>query len=607
MIRFRRGTLVWGVPALIVLVVSTILTVRQLGGGAEDVPRFSGSTEVLRMRSLLPSPNQSARLTVAVVRDEAAASHYASRQTLDSIVRGWRDALVAAGMDARIVRSGEISAARNVRVIVVPSSPCLTAATREAIDMAGARGQGVIVTGLAGIKDAGCREIGYGFLVALTGASRADTLRSRATVHVRIPGGGPLSADIPSGARLEFKPAVQVALRLALRDGFYSDYEMGSAPVGGEPLLDVAVTRGSYRGARVVYWGFDLHDAVDQPWNADVLSLLVRNSVAWTGRATLVSIEPWPKGYRAAAVLAQDVEHQFANARYAMDSLEVIGAPGTFFLISDIARRNKGLTRELARAGEVGSHGDSHRLLGGTAEERQEARLRDSYDELTGILEYPVTGLRPPQEQFDIATMRAWLAAGGTYLLGANDARAISPELLQVGSDTIVLVPRTTADDYALHEEGALRSATVLDARLLAEFQRVRAYHGLYVLSYHSQLLSRREHVPSFARFARHLASDSTVWLATAGNVAAWWADRVQLEASARMQGSARVDITLDNRGARPVWGAVVRVELPTLRAGTGSNGELLRSEAGAVRLHVPYIAPKSRLVFRVTLGEYGS
>ena len=600
--RLRPAVLVWGVPALIILVISTILTVRQLGRGETDVPRFSGSAHVLGMRSLLRSPTLETRISVAIVRDESAASHYASPQMLDSIVRRWRDALAAAGADARIVRSSDIGAARGARVLVVPSSPCLTVATREAIDLAGARGQGVIVTGLAGVRDAGCREIGYGFLVALTGASRADTLRSRATVYVRVPGGGPLAADIPPASRLEFKPSVQVALRIASRDAFYSDYELASAPAGGEPLLDAAVTRSTYRSARVVYWGFELQDAVAHPWNADVLALLVRNSVAWTARAALASIEPWPHGRRAAAILAQDVEDQFTNARFARDSLAAIGAPGTFFLVSDAAARNERLARQLRAAGEVGSHSDDHRLLGGTPGEEQEARLRESRSDLAEILEDSVTGLRPPQEQFDLATMQAWLVAGGTYLFGANDARCIAPELLPIDGDTLVLVPRTTADDYVLFEGGALRTPQAIDARLLGEFQRVRAQHALYVLSYHSQLLSRREHIPSFARFARAVAADSSVWLATAGDVAAWWKDRATLHPVVRMRGASAADVTLRNAGSRPVWGAVVRVELPAPRRATEPNGRLIPSDRDVLRLHVPYIAPRSQQVFRVTL-----
>ena len=601
--RLRPGMLVWGIPALLVLVISTLLTIRQLGVGREDVRRFSGSAEVLRMRSLLASPKLPGRVSVAVIRDDAAATHYASPAALDSIVRRWREVLILTGADVRVVRSNQVAAARTVRVIVVPSSPCLTVATRELIETAGTRGQGVIVTGLAGVKDAGCRPIGYGFLVGLTGASRADTLRARATVYARIPAGGPLAADIPPGARLELKPAAHVALRLAARDAFYSNYELASAPAGGEPLLDVAISRSTYRGARTVYLGFELNDAVEHPWNADALALLIRNAVAWTGRLPLASVEPWPGGRTAAAILAQDVEDQFANARHARDSLVAIGAPGTFFVVSDAARRNKGLTRELLRAGEVGSHSDDHRLLGGTPGEEQEARLRESREHLADVLGHEITGLRPPQEQFDLATMHAWAVAGGLYVLGANDARGLAPELLFADPDTVLMVPRTTADDYALLAAGALGPGETLDARLLKEFRQVRALHGLYVLSYHSQLLSRREHVPTVARFARALVADTSVWVATAGDVAGWWKGRAALGSTVRMPTASRVEITLRNDGAAPVWGAVVRVELPAARVGTRSNGQLLPADMGVVRLHVPYIAALTSQSFWIALG----
>lgn len=600
--RLRPGVLAWGIPIAVVLIISTVITLRQREGGADRIPRFSGSTEVLRMRSLLRGPMLPVRVAVVVVRDESAARYYGSSQALDSAVRAWRDALVAAGANARIVRSNQLSGSNNARVLVIPSSPCLSVATREAIEAAGARGQGLIVTGLAGVNDAGCRALGYGLIVALTGAARADTLRARSTTYVGIPGRGPLSADIPPGARVELQPAVQVALRRAARDGFYAHYDLSPAPAGNEPLLDVAITRAAYRGARVVYWGFDLHNAESQPWNKDVLALLVRNSVAWSARVVLTSIENWPKGDAAAAVLAQDVEDHFSNARYARDSLAAIGVPGTFYVLSQAARGNGRLTRQLLSGGEVGSHSEDHRLLGGTPIDEQRARLAGSQRDLTNVLGQPVAGLRPPQEQFDAKTMEAWLAAGGTYLLGANDSRCAAPELLRIGADTLVLLPRTGADDYALLGPAAPISAEPLDARLLSEFHRVRALGGLYILSYHSQLLSRREHVPTLARFARSLAADSGVWLTTAGQVAGWWRSRALLESRARLRSANRLDVTVRNRGSKSVWGAVVRVDLPTPRRGARSNPALLESESGVIRVLIPYIAPRSEQFIPVLL-----
>ncbi|HMF86986.1 MAG TPA: polysaccharide deacetylase family protein, partial [Gemmatimonadaceae bacterium] len=393
MTRAQRSALAWGIPTAIVVLVSIGITLRQARAGSEPVPdRFSGSTVVLAMPSLLGSPKLPSRVRVAIIRDEAAASFYTPAATLDTIVRGWRDALVAAGADARIVSSSAIGSARDARVLVIPSSPCLTVASREAIDLAGTRGQGLILTGAPGLYDAGCRRIGYGLVVAVTGASRVEPLESRPMVYVTIPYGGPLSADIPPGSRLDLSPASQVALRLPGRDAVYTDYNLRPKAVTGQPLIDGALAHSLYRGARVAYWGFELTNAESRPWNRKVLSLLVRNSVAWTAKIALSSVEPWPNDRRAAATLTQDVEDQFTNARYAADSLVAAGIPGTFFLVSDLARRNTRVARQLFKTGEVGSHSDSHRLLGGTSHERQYNRLAATQRDLTEIVGEKIQG-----------------------------------------------------------------------------------------------------------------------------------------------------------------------------------------------------------------------
>ena len=102
---------------------------------------------------------------------------------------------------------------------------------------------------MTGVFDAGCRPIGYGLVIGLTGASRAEVLRDRPMVYVSIPSGGPLAADIPAGARLDVSPASQVALRHPRPDAFYSDYTLGANPVQGQPFLDAALVRSMFQGA----------------------------------------------------------------------------------------------------------------------------------------------------------------------------------------------------------------------------------------------------------------------------------------------------------------------------------------------------------------------
>ena len=275
-------------------------------------------------------------MTVDILRDDASARFYDSPTTLDSITGAWRSALAAAGADVRDV-APQSNGGRRAQVLVIPSSPCLSIASREAIESAADDGRGLIFTGLTGNRDAGCRLIGYGFIVTTTGATRAETLESRPMVYVAFPAGSPLADGIPPGARLELNPGQQVALRGSLRDAFYSDYSLRPAPAGRQPLLDAAVTRSTLGKARVVYWGFELRDVASRPWSVELAHLLARNSVAWAAGEATVTLEAWPQGRRAAAAIAQDVEDEFGNAAFALDSLRAAHVRGTYFLTSSLA------------------------------------------------------------------------------------------------------------------------------------------------------------------------------------------------------------------------------------------------------------------------------
>ena len=205
--RLRRTTIAWALLGAAVVGVSVVLTLRNaIAFTAPHVRRFSGSVVVQNMPSLLASPTLPERIAVDILRDDASAGFYDSPAVLDSVIATWHDALVAAGADARVVSPAHMGGARRARVLVVPSSPCLTIASREAIESAADEGRGIIFTALTGNRDIGCRPIGYGLIVATTGAARAESLETRPMVYVAFPSKGPLAADIPPGARLELNP-----------------------------------------------------------------------------------------------------------------------------------------------------------------------------------------------------------------------------------------------------------------------------------------------------------------------------------------------------------------------------------------------------------------
>ena len=594
----RTEQALFGAAAVVAVGVSALFTLRDTATPAEP-QRFSGSNVVMRMPSLFPAARFPSGFNVAIVRDHEAANFYDTPATLDSIVAAWRLALEASGATVGVVRPASLRST-NARVLVVPSSPCLTIETREALERAGERGQGLIVSGPTGTHDAGCRTLGYGTLIALTQASRVEVVRGRPMVYAAIAGATPLSVDIPPGSRLNIAPASQIALRVPARDIFYSDFTLGAAPVEGASFLDAAVVRSTYRGARVVYFGFEPRDVASDPWHRQVVRVLTRNAAAWVAGQPVATVFPWPKGYRSAAVIAQDVEASFANARHALDSLDAVGVRSTFFVTSNLAREHRRLTRAMLVAGEVGTHSENHSLLGGTPFERQLERLETTRRDLGDMLDQDVRGLRPPEEQFDVETMRAWLAAGGAYLLGANDTRCAAPELLRLAGDTLVLLPRAFADDFAAAGPEFRRAPQLVAGIMRADIRRAKDVHGLYVLSYHSQLLARPEYVGVVAQLARDLVSDSSMWVATASEVADWWRRRSLIETQVVATGHGYVDVRVRNRGDRAVDSALVSVTIPAGRSVRTTSTVSSYNEMAL--LHLPRLAPKRSVTRRVLL-----
>jgi hypothetical protein len=391
-------------------------------------------------------------------------------------------------------------------------------------------------------------------------------------------------------------------LRLPARDIFYSDFTLGADPVRGAPFLDAAVARSEYRGARVVYFGFELRDVSSDAWHRQVVRVLTRNAAAWVAGEAIATVSAWPAGHRSAAVIAQDVEASFANARHALDSLQALGVRSTFFVTSNLARDHRRLTRAMLAAGEVATHSENHSLLGGSPFERQLERLEVTRRDLGDLLDQDIRGLRPPEEQFDVETMRAWLAAGGAYLLGANDTRCAAPELLRFRGDTLVLLPRAFADDFAAAGPEYRRSPQVVTGIMRADMRRAREVNGLYVLSYHSQLLARPEYVGVVAELARDLVADSSVWLATANDVADWWRRRSLLETQVVAARDHYIDVTVRNRGDRPLENAVVQVSIPPGRDVRPAANVSVSD--GLAHVRMPRLAPNTRGSVRVLLRD---
>jgi peptidoglycan/xylan/chitin deacetylase (PgdA/CDA1 family) len=467
------------------------------------------------------------------------------------------------------------------------------------------RGRGVIFTGLTGVRDGGCREVGFGLVASLLRSARADTVESSLERYITIPAGSPLAVDIPPGARIEVKPAPHVVVRHPGRDAYYSDRDLNPVTVGERAFLDGAVAHDLSAG-RVVYFGFDASTLAERHWERSIMSLLVRNAVALAAGISLASPDAWPAGHAAAAVIAQDVEDEFENARHALDTLRAAQVPGTFFVVSDLARRHQELTRAMGSDGEVGTHTENHARLGGGLE-LQRRRLAATQEQLTALLGHPVRGMRPPEEQFDGETLLAWKEAGGTYVFGANDGRSPSPELVQVGGAPFVLIGRTADDDFLTVRRAQMTDPARLAADQLEAFAKVRALGGLYIMSYHSNMLARASTVAAVGIVARALRADTTTWLTTAARVSEWWLVRHEMVSTVTRDARGDVLLTVRNGAARATPAASVTVTLPGGgHAVAAADSELMDALPGTVRVRIPPLAPGGSHSTRIAVRKGG-
>ena len=604
----RRGGAIGIILFAIVVLGISVLLVRERPQltRAEAAPSALGDATAAGLSPITrPAllPDGGARVRISLVRDPASQSYHDDPAAYDRALEGWAAILESTGAEVRRVApsaAGDDAGS----VLMVAATPCLSAPARRAMQAAARSGRGVIFTGMTGVRDGGCREVGYGLLAELAGAARADTVRTANDHYITVPSGSPLALDVPPGARVELLPAPHVAVRHAGRDAYYSDRDLNPLPTDETALVDGAIVHDLTNGRRVVYFGFEIATLPDRAWEQAIVRLLVRNAVALAAGGPLASPDAWPEGFDAAAVISQDVEDEFANAQLALDTLRALNVPGTFFVVSDLAKAHEKLTRALASGGEVGTHTENHGALGGNAD-LQQRRLATTQRDLTAILGQPVRGMRPPEERFDQTTLVTWKEAGGTYVFGANDGRTPSPEVVSVGDAPFVLIGRTVDDDFLTVRRANIREPVRLAADQLHAYAKVRALGGLYVMSYHSNMLARTTSVGALGIVARALKADSTVWLTTAGNVADWWLVRHRMETSVSREVDGALVLTVRNGATAASPASSVTVTLPRgLRATMAIESDLLDGQAGTARVRIPPLPPGGTHSTRIVLAQ---
>jgi peptidoglycan/xylan/chitin deacetylase (PgdA/CDA1 family) len=447
-------------------------------------------------------------------------------------------------------------------VIVAPHAACLGPVQRRLVAAHLAKGKGLLTTGLFGAYDGVCAPLADTLLISLTGVGRGGIRhapRKGGNAHYAVVlGESVLGANVPPGARIEFGPAGQLAFKHTSRELLYCDYERHPLSAG-DAYFDAVAVRALVGTGRVAAFGFSPLE-LSGDWSRTGGRAIFMNGVRWAAGRPIYQLAPWPDGHKAAAVMAEDVEADYVNARDALDALEPYGLPGTAFIVGELAEADRETTRRLVAAMEIGSHSQRHLPMDTLSDTAQASELEHSKRVAEQLAGRPVRGFRPPEERYNHTTLQTWADLGGTYVFANNDLRSAAPEVIPMLPDSLVLLGRVSEDDFEILSRDSIRNRNDMSKRIVSQVGESIAYRGLYMFSYHSHMFSQKQLLPVLEALAQKLKDSPEVWTTTAGEVAAWWRSRAHVDLTPSSNGGS---VTLHNRGKTTLEGAVLIIDAP--------------------------------------------
>ena len=557
-----------------------------------------------------------------LLRSQATAKLWAENPDTYYIrAKYWSEMLKRAGIPFKEVSDTELAASlKDANLLVLPGAICLDNAQRQAIRDFLAAGNSVIASGPVGARDANCDWIGYGFFSSLTGAQGAEGLTPLTTTHVSFRGDQFYSERVPPGYLVAL-PSQELTLANASQpDAFWSDWML--RPTEGRPLTTVGLalhsTREPGRG-RVVWFGFEEILPAERSQDQAMLNAYYQAALRWVSKQPVAVVGTWPRGSRAAAIVAQNVHGDYGNAQSVAELMQQEGVPGVFFVSAQGAKANREALRTFQSAGEVGSAGDTEEPLSGQTVLRQTRRLLDARQTLEGFVRGRVTGYAPPQGLADPFTVQALYESGHQYYLNEMAVSRAVPELVEFSTSPLFPLQkaevakffRTASDDLEVLAnsgpgEDGLAAAFLNDAR------RLSYVGGVYTLYFQSYLLGSSEYRNVLRQVLEGLKAQP-VWLTTGREVIAWWSARHKVQVQCKKIGAQRLELSLANLGEADLDNASVYVYLPYRPKKVEVRSNLFRLRApefqlldhdDILRMDFPRLAGQTNYAYLILLDE---
>lgn len=307
---------------------------------------------------------------------------------------------------------------------------------------------------------------------------------------------------------------------------------------GGE--VDTRIyAKGIGRGRLV--WMDYAPDSLDQAPSIDVdnLEAITAAVFRYLLGETYSSWAMWPEGKRFAGMLSEDSEDKFHYAERVVELVQTHGFPITWFMLSNEAQLNRGLTQRMAEVGEVACHGDSHAAfpLGNLREQTERlARCAKVIKTITGLT---AGGFRPPEEKFNGDTINAVASLNMSYYFADAGIDRVVPVLLREngGNRDLVSLPRMGIDDYEMWHALKLNGKESLQ-RAENDLTWISTVGGFLPFDFHTQYMDKKENLAVVEHYGRRFQQPDC-FFGTASQIADWWRVRTRLRNGEKVSNEA--------------------------------------------------------------------
>jgi peptidoglycan/xylan/chitin deacetylase (PgdA/CDA1 family) len=282
---------------------------------------------------------------------------------------------------------------------------------------------------------------------------------------------------------------------------------------------------------RLVWMDFPPSDKDhDSNINITYLNALMASILRYLSQQTYSAIATWPEAKSFAAMIEEDSEDKFENAENVVKLVNKSAYPISWYILSNEALKHRSLVQDMAKSGEIACHGDNHGVFTKSSPRDQVIRIARCKKILLGITGIKPLSFRPPEEEYNSATVDAIINNGMTHYIAENSPDRAVPELqtsLTIGK-SLVSIPRIVNDDYEIwHTRGLNHEQTI--KLINREIKWMKNIGGVYMFSFHTQYMGNQDNIDAIAKIIDKL-KESYAYFATAKDIADWWRFRTNLQ-----------------------------------------------------------------------------